>query len=382
MNIYEAVKCLSTISQKLINKEDPNHGLVSFVKKSGKICLAVSQDRFSCIIPIEIKNEMPENVEFNFDGKLLSKILNKHNSSETFIECLFNNENQPSCLNIKGNQTTNVSLPVNLPLRDIKSKKMSSFFCNIKRDSFVSVLKSTIFAGSEVDAERPYYYALFKFKDGNISCVCGNGSFFSFVEYSSVSDNLKEDYFIMPISYLNCLLNVLEECKDDAVKIGFDDNAVVFNSNELKFSVSLDRKCVAWPDISSIINRKTGHIIKVEKQKIKNIADNIDLSSDGYDSKNETLKCKINITNNSMSFFIDGSCKIQSSIDIVSDLDTSFVKSLTIDAACISMFLKAKLIQDSIFINIDDSHFKGRPSPLLIYSSSENFSYKSFFAVS
>ena len=76
---------------------------------------------------------------------------------------------------------------------------------------------------------------------------------------------------------------------------------------------------------------------------------------------------------------VDGSCKIESYAKLESENEV--VKVVMIDAACISISLKSKMLGSTVEINIDDSSFKGRPSPVVMSSSSDKCSYKTFFAV-
>ena len=57
------------------------------------------------------------------------------------------------------------------------------------------------------------------------------------------------------------------------------------------------------------------------------------------------------------------------------------MRLLITGAACISISLKSKMLGSTVEINIDDSSFKGRPSPVVMSSSSDKCSYKTFFAV-
>jgi len=380
MNINEAAKCLSGMSQKLIPKDDSMHGFISFVHKEGKTFLALSNDKFSCVVPIVVNHNVTENLHCMIDGKMLSKVLQKSNIDSVELQCSVNIEGKPSAITLKSDVSTSVSIPVSGADHSIRQKKLSSSHYVIDRECFVSSLKSTINAGSDIDAERPYYYLLLKFDEERMSCTCGNGSFFAHVECKAVKNNSAKDYCLIPIPVALSIIPFLDQCEDDEVKISFDDHSFVIHGECMKFSLSIDRKCVVWPDTTSILNRKTGSICKIESAKIRDVASNIELAAEGYDSKNETLKCKLNISKTKMSFFINGYCKVESSIEIDSDLDTE--KDIVIDAACIPLSLKSKMLGSFIYLNIDDSSFKGRPSPIVISSDSKDCCYKTFFAVS
>ena len=379
MNIYEAAKCLSGMSHKLIPKDDTSFGLITMAVKGDKAFMAVSSNKFSCVVPVAIKHNLDKDLQCMVDGKLLSKVVQKLKLDTVEFEYSLNIEGQPSSLLIKSESNTNVSVSLSPLLSALKQKKLTSSHYVVNRECFVSSLKSTVNAGSDIDAERPYYYALIGVKDKNISCTCGNGSFFAHVECDSLSVPAEKDYCLLPIPVALSLIPLLEQCEDKEIKLGFDDNAIVIHAECMKFSLSIDRKCVSWPDASSILNRKTGDIYKIDISSIKEIANSIDLASDGYESKNDTLKCKMSLSKDKLTVNVDGSCKIESYAKLESENEA--VKVVMIDAACISISLKSKMLGSTVEINIDDSSFKGRPSPVVMSSSSDKCSYKTFFAV-
>jgi hypothetical protein len=141
----------------------------------------------------------------------------------------------------------------------------------------------------------------------------------------------------------------------------------------------VDKKSINWPDASSILNRNTGTDYTVVTSDLKEICSNIDLACESYDGKNNTLKCKLTTFKNSINFLVDGSCKVESHINSLSEDDES--RDVTIDAVCIPMSMKSKMLGEKVTINIDASNFKGKSSPVLLTSLVENCVYKTFFAV-
>lgn len=380
MNIFDVAKALSGISQKLIPKDVPSHGLLSLIIKESRTFLAVYTDKFSCLVPIDIKHNAPADLECMVDGRLLSKFINKSKSTDVVVEFLFNVEGVPSSIKISSGSNTNVSIPLSQPVSSIKNKKLCKECVEINTASFASVIKSTVFAGSDIDAERPYYYALIGFEDKHMSCICGNGSFFAYTKCEAMQNAVSQASCILPINVANSLMPVLDLCEDENIKFSFDDHSIVIQSSCMKFYIAVDRKAINWPDASSILNRNTGSEYTVKTSHLKEICSNIDLACESYDNKNETLKCKVTTFKNSINLLVDGSCKVESSLDVSSEEEDS--KTLTIDAVCIPMSMKSKMLGEDIIINIDSSNFKGKSSPLLLSSSVNNCVYKTFFAVS
>jgi hypothetical protein len=380
MNLNEVVKSISNISQKLTPKDDKKNGFITFSKKSNKTSIGFSNEKISCSVAIDVNNDFPDNSNFILDGKLFAKVISKYDLNKISISSHKDVDGNISSFTIKGDHAASVSMHVLSSDKQIRVKKVSSHSYNLDRDKFLTALKTTIGAGSDVDADRPYYYALVNFDDQELSVTCGNGSFFSFVKCKASDNKNPKDYFIIPIPIANALISMLDICEDEFVGVSFDDNAISVLGVSVKFSASVYRKCISWPDASSILNRKTGSFINLKKDKLKEVASGIELASDGYEQKNETLKCKVNIVSDKISFLVEGSCKVESHVEISCDIDEE--KSMLIDAACIPISLKSKVLHDNIVINIDDSTFKGRPSPIVISSDINDFSYKTFFAVS
>ena len=379
MELHNSSKCLSLMSQKLMSKDSPTYGLLSLFLKNEKVYLSVSNEKVSCSIPVDVKHNFTGELEFMLDGRLVSRVSQKPKSEDISLECIFNVENKPSSLVIHGNLSTEVSIPLHPQGSKVKHKRLSSSHLLVNKELLLLAMKSTVFAGSDVDSERPYYYALLKFDKHSMSFTCGNGSFFASLECKALSDSSESDFCLLPIPVVLSLIPILEECNDELIKISFDDNSVVMQSDCFRFSCSISRKCVSWPDASSIMNRKSGLLYNVSYLNIKEIASSIDMASEGYDSKNNTLKCQMTLSKDKLSVKVDGCCKINSSVNIESENETE--KTLTIDAACIAASIKSKAIGDFVEINIDDSQFKGRPSPVVISSFNNNCSYKTFFAV-
>jgi hypothetical protein len=379
MNIFDVAKALSGISQKLIPKDVASHGLLSLIIKESRTFLAVYSDKFSCIVPVSIKHNSPADLECMVDGKLLSKFINKSKDETIDVEFIFNVEGTPSSLKISSGNNTNVSMPLSQPTGSLKNKKLCKECVEVSTASFISVIKSTSFAGSDIDAERPYYYALLGFIDKNISCICGNGSFFAYTKCEALKEASQEKQCILPIGVVNAIMPVLDLCDDDYVKFSFDDHSVVIQSSCMKFYIAVDKKSINWPDASSILNRNTGTDYTVVTSDLKEICSNIDLACESYDGKNNTLKCKLTTFKNSINFLVDGSCKVESHINSLSEDDES--RDVTIDAVCIPMSMKSKMLGEKVTINIDASNFKGKSSPVLLTSLVENCVYKTFFAV-
>lgn len=380
MNIFDAAKALSGISQKLIPKDVASHGLLSLMLKDKRAFLSVYSDKFSCIVPISISHNSPADLECMVDGRLLSKFINKSKTADITVDFIFNMEGVPSSLKISSGNNTNISIPLSQPTGTLKNKKLCKECVDIKTSSFISVIKSTVFAGSDVDAERPYYYALINFFDTHMSCICGNGSFFAYTKCPAIKNSVQEMSCILPINVANSLIPVLDLCEDEEIKFSFDDSSIVIQSSCMKFYVAVDRKSINWPDASSILNRNTGSDYVVKTCNLKDICSNIDLACESYDNKNETLKCKVTTFKNSINLLVDGSCKVESSIDSFSEEEDS--KSITIDAVCIPMSMKSKMLGENVTINIDSSNFKGKSSPMLLVSNVNDCIYKTFFAVS
>ena len=380
MNIFDAAKALSSISQKLIPKDVPSHGLLSLMLKENRAFLSVYSDKFSCIVPISISHNAPADLECMIDGRLLSKFINKSKTTDVKVDFIFNMEGIPSSLKISSGSNTNVSMPLSQPVGTLKNKKLCKECVDIKTSSFVTVIKSTAFAGSDVDAERPYYYALINFSDIYMSCICGNGSFFAYTKCPAIKNSVQEMSCILPINLANSLMPVLDLCEDEEIKFSFDDSSVVIQSSCMKFYVAVDRKSINWPDASTILDRNTGSDYIVKTCHLKDICSNIDLACESYNNKNETLKCKVTTFKNSINLLVDGSCKVESSVDAFSEEEES--KNVTVDAVCIPMSMKSKMLGENITINVDSSSFKGKTSPMLLSSGVEGCVYKTFFAVS
>jgi len=380
MKITEAIKSLTSISSKVISKEQNDHGHIGFSSKKKSQLLYVNSHQLQCAIYLENNLFNIEDIDFSVDGKMLLKAMSECSNDESSVSVINNSDNKPSAILIKSQEDKfEFSVPISHINDSIKLKKNTGELYKVNKNCFIDLVKSTYFAGNDIDPDRPYFYALFNISGSAISCTCGNGTFFTYASCQSDEFDNKEISFLIPISLLGNIMSIITSSADSVIEIYVNSNSVSFSTKEFKIHMSVDINATSWPNASSIFNRKSGNEIVVNSDDLVNFSSKLDIAIDSYSNKSETLKCKMSIKSNELSFSVDSLCKIKYNIKIENNSD--FSSDIFFDAACLSLAMKGKYIGDKFTINIDDSEFNGRSSPLLISTDKNGFLFKAFFAI-
>lgn len=380
MNIVDAVKNITSISSKVLNKENKDYGHVGILSKEDSLIVYFNSQTVQCIIPVSCNIVKFQNSEFMVDGKLLLKALGECNDQDRAISIVKNSDSNDSAMIISSLLGKfEVKLPIYSPLNSISVKRPSGKKILTDKECFLDLIKSTIFAGSDADPDRAYFYSLFELSDSQMSSTCGNGTFFAYASCSKdeMADSMKK--FIIPVSISSTIMGVISSSSCDQVNISVSDNMVAIYSDDYKINIFVDQNAVLWPDARSIIYRNSGKNINILKSDFLAACKKIDIAIEAFESKSDTLKCNMIIKKNIMSLAVESFCSVKCDINIENPEDLDH--SLFFDAACLSMVLKTRNIGDKILINIDDSIFNGRSSPILFSSFENQFTSKSFFAV-
>lgn len=380
MNIVDAVKNVTSISSKVLNKENPDYGHVGILSKNDSVVVYFNSQTVQCIIPVSCNTVKLENSEFMVDGKLLLKAFNECGDQDGMVSIVKNSDSNVSAMIMSSSSGKfEVKLPIYSPSESLVIKKANGKSFLTSKECFIDLIKCTTFAGSDTDPDRAYFYSLFELVDGKISSTCGNGTFFAHASCGLESECLEEIKFIMPISISSSIVGVMSSSVCDQIKVSVSNNLVGIYSDDYKINIFVDQNAASWPNARSIMNRQSGKNINILKSNFIAACKKIDIAIEGFESKSETLKCNMSIKDKKLSLSVDSYCSVKCDIDI--ENEELVDHSLFFDAACLSMVLKTKNIGENIVINIEDSVFNGRSSPILFSSSDHGFVSKSFFAV-
>jgi hypothetical protein len=380
MKITEAIKSLTSISSKVTPKEQNDHGHIGFSSKKKNQFLYVNSSQLQCVVSLENNLFNVEDVDFKIDGKMLLKAMSECSSDDSSISVVNNSDGKPSAILIKSaEEKFEFSVPISDINDPVKLKKNSGKAYSVNKHCFIDLVKSTYFAGNDIDPERPYFYALFKINTNNVSCTCGNGTFFTYASCLSENACEEEVNFLIPISLLGNIMSIITSSSDSNIDIYINNNSVSFCAKEFKIHMAVDINATSWPNASAIFDRKSGNEIEVNSNELVSFASKLDIAIDSYSNKSETLKCKMSVKENELSFAVDSLCKIKYNIKIANNSD--FVSDIFFDAACLSLTMKGKYLGEKFTINIDDSEFNGRSSPILMTTNKNGFIFKAFFAI-
>lgn len=380
MNIVDAVKNITSISSKVLNKENPNYGHVGILSKESSVVVYFNSQTMQCIIPTSCNMLKLENSEFMVDGKLLLKAFGECGDQDRSISIVKNSDSNVSAMVISSlSGKFEVKLPIYSPSDSLVIKKSSGKSFITDKECFLDLIKSTIFAGSDTDPDRAYFYSLFEMVNGRMSSTCGNGTFFAHASCSKSEDSEFVASFIVPVSISSSITGVISSSSCDQIKVSVSNSMLGIISDDYKINIFVDQSAISWPDARSIIDRHSGKNISILKSDFMDACKKIDIAIEAFDSKSDTLKCNMSIKKNTMSLVVESSCSVKCDINIENPEDLDH--SMFFDAACLSMVLKTRNIGDKILINIDDSAFNGRSSPILFSSFENEFISKSFFAV-
>lgn len=380
MKTIEAIKSLTSISVKALNKDNPAFGQIGLVSKKNKLSLYFQSQIIQCLIPVDSVINFEQDCDFMIDGKVLVKALTECIENDLAIAVQNNSDNKPSGITLKSKEKNfSVTVPVSEPLSSFKQKKNSGKHFIVDKNCFVELIKSTTVAGNETDPERPYFYALINFSENNMSCICGNGTFFANASCSSSFEEDSHQNCLIPIYLVNNIIGLISQSSEKSIDFHIDDSHLIISSKDYKITISIDQKAVSWPDASPILKRKTGTNISVKSDLIKEVCNKIEIAMDAFSAKSETLKCNMSVKNKKMYFEISSICSIK--CDVECEVSEECDYNLFFDAACLPLYMKSKKIGEITIFNIDDSSFNGRSSPMLLSSEKDGFLFKSFFAV-
>lgn len=380
MKIIEAIKNLTNLSTKINSKEQSSYGNIAFLSKKNVQSFYVSSPTIQCIINLDDHIFNTADSEFSIDGKMILKSLSECSDGLNNVTIINNSDSSPSAISIKSFKNNfEISVPISSVLDPIKIKKNIGTKFSVNKQCFIDVVKSTIFAGNEVDPDRPYFYALFDIAGNNMSCTCGNGTFFTFA--SCKDDGFDNDKlsFLIPIGVLNNIMPIISASISDQIEVYIDKCSISFVGKEFKIYISIDSSSISWPNAHSIFNRSSGINLNIDSKELVNFSSKLDIAIESYNSKSDTLKCKMSVKDGLMTFNVDAACRVKYDI-CLKDAD-NFSSDVFFDAACISLTMKNRNIGENIVVNMDDSNFNGRASPIIFSTQKDKFVFKTFFAV-
>lgn len=380
MKIIEAIKNLTNLSTKINSKEQASYGNIVFLSKKNVQSFYVSSSTIQCIINLDDHIFNTGDSEFSIDGKMILRSLSECSDGLNNVTIISNADNAPSAISIKSVKNNfEISVPISSVVEPIKIKKNVGSKFSVNKQCFIDLVKSTIFAGNEVDPDRPYFYALFDIAENNMSCTCGNGTFFTFASCKDEGFDNNKLSFLVPIGVLNNIMPIMSSSVSDQIEVYIDKHSISFVGKEFKIHISIDSNSVAWPNAYSVFNRSSGVNLQIDSKELINFASKLDIAIESYTNKSDTLKCNMSVKGGLMAFNVDATCKVKYDIAL-KDAD-DFSSDVFFDAACMSLTMKNKNIGESITVNIDDSNFNGRASPIVFSTQKDKFVFKTFFAV-